>query len=165
MLKQHDQEVDANTAAKEKSVTERCMAQPQRSKNEEIMDNDDRIHNKTDPTTGMTEAIESDKMTETCDDRLGHRIMTDEDRVQRRVCQDHFPGAFHANDKDAVRPMRDTVVMKLNVNATEEYELRHKCVEDAAKSAVDEDTNGAAASKQEKSANGRAAAARKIRRK
>ena len=56
----HDQEVDANTAAaKEKSATERCSAQPQRSKNEEIMCNDDRIQNKTDTTMEGIEAIES----------------------------------------------------------------------------------------------------------
>ena len=91
----HDQEVDANiAAAEEKSVTERCCAQPQRSKNEEIMCNDDRIQNKTDTTTEITEAVESDNMTETCDDRQGHRMMTDEDRVQRRVCRDHFSENF-----------------------------------------------------------------------
>ena len=201
----HDQEVDANTAgAKEKSVTERCSAQPQRSKNEETMGNDDRIQNTTDTTAEITEAVESDNMIETCDDRQGHRMMTDEDRVQCRVCRDHFSRASNANDEDAdhpkrdmdaeksidnvieneavrpmrdmdaeksddteiendaVRPKRDIVVTKLIVNAKEEYELFHKCDEDAAKSAVDEDTNGAAASKKEKNANGKAAAAKKI---
>ena len=40
-------------------------------------------------------------------------------------------------------------------------ELRPKCNEDAAKSAVDEETNGAAVSKQEKNASGKAAAVKK----
>ena len=67
--------------------------------------------NKTDTITETTEAIESDNMTETRDDRLGHRMLTDdcvidlcdisstttsEDRVQRRACQDHVFGAFQA---------------------------------------------------------------------
>ena len=173
----HDQEVDANTAGRtEKSVTE--SAQPQTSKNEEIIGNDDRIQNKIDISAEMIEAIVSDSMTDTSDDRPAHHMMTKEDRAQRRVCQDHFCGALNDNQEDAVHPKRDMhaektaenlnendtirpkcdlIMMKVNVNANEEFELRHKCDEDAAKSAVDEYTNVAAASKQEKNANGKAA--------
>ena len=165
----HDQEVDANTAAaKEESVTGRCSAQPQGSEN--------RIQNKTDTTTETTEAIESDNMTETRDDRPGNRMLTDdnvidlcdfssttisEDRVQRRACQDHFSGAFNANDGDAVRPKRDMDAEKPDDKEIESDAVRPKCDEDAAKSAVDEDTNGSAASKQKNNANDKAAAAAK----
>ena len=159
-----------------KSATE--SAQPQTSKNEEIIGNDDRIQNKIYTTAEMIEAIVSDSMTDTCDDRPAHHMMTNEDRAQRRVCQDHFFGASNDNHEDAVHPKRDMhaektaeilnendtvrpkcdlIVMKVNVTANEEFELRHKCDEDAAKSVVDENTNVAAASRQEKNANGKAA--------
>ena len=103
----HDQEVDANTAGRtEKSATE--SAQPQTSKNEEIIGNDDRIQDKIDTSAEMIEAIVSDSMSETCDDRPAHHMMTNEDRAQRRVCQDHFFGASNDNHEDAVHPKRDT---------------------------------------------------------
>ena len=126
----------------------------------------------------MIEAIVSDSMTDTCDDRPAHHMMTNEDRAQRRVCQDHFFGASNDNHEDAVHPKRDMhaektaeilnendtvrpkcdlIMMKVNVTANEEFELRHKCDEDAAKSVVHENTNVAAASRQEKNANGKAA--------
>ena len=117
---------------------------------------------KTDKTTEMTEAIESDNMIETCDDRPGHRMMADdhvidlcdfssttisEDRVQRRVCQDHISGAFNANDEDGVSSKRDMDAEKSSEKVNENDAVPPKCDEDAAKSAVDEDTNVAAASR------------------
>ena len=131
------------------------------------------------PLRRWLEAIVSDNMTDTCDDRPTHHMMTNEDRAQRRVCHDHFFGALNDNHEDAVHPKRDmhaektaenlnendTVRPKCDLNYDEgecrtrmrSLKLRHKCDEDAAKSAVDEYTNVAAASRQEKNANRKAA--------
>ena len=87
----------------------------------------------------------SDNMTETRDDRLGHRMLKDnhvidlchsssttisEDRVQRRVCPDHHSGASH----DAIRSKYDVSMVELVVIANEKDAVRPKRDMDAEKS-------------------------------
>ena len=65
------------------------------------------------------------------------------------------------DEKDAVRPKRDMDAVRSVDNANEEDEIRPKC-DVYAKSVVDEAASGAATSKQERDANGKAAAAKMI---
>ena len=74
-------------------------------KQEEIMGNDDRIQNTTDTTTETTEAIKSDKMIETRDDRQGHRMLTYEYVVD--LCGFSSTGSFIWSFSCQIRPERD----------------------------------------------------------
>ena len=74
----HDQEADANTAAKEKPVTVRCNAHPQRSNNEETRCNYNRNQNKTENNTVITEVNDSDNMIVAGEERPGHRVLIDD---------------------------------------------------------------------------------------
>ena len=146
----HDQEADANiAAAKEKPMTARCNAQSQRSNNEETRGNYNRNQNRTQNSAEMTEVNESDNMTVTDEERPGHRVLTDD---VTGLCDCSNTSALEA----AVRPKCDMDAEKPIDNEIANDAVCPKRDDEAA--AVDED----ATKEQEKIANDKAAAAKKI---